>query len=191
MASWSVCLRVCIMNGCEAIRKLLIAHHDGEVGNEERRLVEAHLATCPGCAREADLIREALRRVQGFPVPDPPEGFWEDFGAAVSQRIAAEPPPHPSFWTRVASWLPLWPRLRPVPALAMATALGLLLAIGIVRTYRTPRDVPPVEAFVVSEDLGIAQDLEVLENLDLLQEVEVLERLDLLRRMDGRRPRLS
>ncbi len=180
------------MDGCEAIRELLIAHQEGELEGKECRLVEAHLATCPGCAREADLIQEALRRVQGFPVPDPPEKFWEDFGAAVRRRIAEERPPHPSFWTRVANWLPRWPRLRPVSALAMATALGLLLAIGIVRTYRTPRDVPPVEAFVVSEDLGIAQDLEVLENLDLLQEVEVLERLELLRHMDGaRRPRLS
>ncbi len=180
------------MTQCQSIQERLFAHQEGELVGEERGLVEEHLANCASCSREADLIREALRRVQGFPVPDPPEGFWEEFGAAVRRRIAEERPPRPSPWTRIATWLPQWRLLRPVPVLATATVLGLLLALGIVRTHRTPRDVPPVEAFVVSEDLGIAQDLEVLENLDLLQEVEVLERLDLLRHMDGgRRPRLS
>ncbi len=173
------------MNGCDEIRDRLLSHHEGALGAEERRRVEAHLATCRECAREARLLREVLGRVQALPVPEPPAGFWEEFGAAVRERISAEPPPRPSLSARVAAWIGGLQSLRPVPALAAATALGLLLAIGLVRTQHTPRDLPPVEALAISEDLGIAQNLELLENLDVLEEVEVLERLDLLRRLNG------
>ena len=176
------------MNGCDEIRDRLLSHHEGALGAEERRRVEAHLATCRECAREARLLREVLGRVQALPVPEPPAGFWEEFGAAVRERISAEPPPRPSLLARVAAWiggLQGIVRLRRMPALAAATALGLLLAIGLVRTQQTPRDLPPVEALAISEDLGIAQNLELLENLDVLEEVEILERLDLLRRLNG------
>jgi hypothetical protein len=74
--------------------------------------------------------------------------------------------------------------LRPVPVLATATALGLLLAVGLIRTHRAPPDVPPPEALVIGEDLAIGQNLELLESLDLLEEIEVLERLDLLRHLE-------
>lgn len=180
------------MTGCDDIRGRLLARHEGELATEERRQVEAHLATCEGCTREAGMIREALGRVQAMPVPEPPAGFWEDLEATVRRRIAAEPPPRLAPWARVAAWLGRSLRQRRIPALAAATALGLLLAIGLVRTHRAPRDLPPVEALMVSEDLAIGQNLEVLENLDLLEEVEILERLDLLRQLGGgRRPRLS
>jgi len=41
------------MNGCDEIRDRLLSHHEGALGAEERRRVEAHLATCRECAREA------------------------------------------------------------------------------------------------------------------------------------------
>ena len=180
------------MTGCDEIRNRLPSHHEYALGAEERRRVDAHLATCGECAREARLLREVLGRVQALPVPEPPAGFWEEFGAAVRERIRAEPPPRPSLRARVAAWVSGLQGVRPVPALAAATALGLLLAIGLVRTHQKPRDLPPVEALVLSEDLGIAQNLELLENLDVLEEVEVLERLDLLRRLNSSsRTRLS
>jgi hypothetical protein len=69
--------------------------------------------------------------------------------------------------------------------LAAATALGLMLAIGLRRTQQTSRDLPPVEALVISEDLAIGQNLELLENLDVLEDVEILEQMDLLRRLTG------
>lgn len=174
-----------VMSECETIRDWLLSHHEDALGAEERRRVEAHLAICGECAREARLLREVLGRVQALRVPEPPGEFWEEFGAAVRRRIAAEPPPHPSLSARVAAWIGGLQGMRPVPALAAATALGLLLAIGLVRTQQTRRDLPPVEALAISEDLGIAQNLELLENLDVLEEVEILERLDLLRRLNG------
>ena len=173
------------MSECEAIRDRLLSHHEDELGVEERRRVEGHLATCAACTREARLLREVLGRVRTLPVPEPPARFWEEFGAGVHRRIAVEPAPHPSLWERVAAWIGGLVRLRGTPALAAATALGLVLAIGLLRTHRTPRDLPPVEALVLGEDVAIGQNLELLENLDVLEEVEILERLDLLRRLNG------
>ncbi len=173
------------MSECETIRDRLLSHHEDELGAEERRRVGAHLATCAACAREARRLREMLGRVQALPVPEPPARFWEEFSAGVHRRIAVEPAPRPSLWERAAAWIGGLVRLRGTPALAAATALGLVLAIGLLRTHWTPRDLPPVEALVLSEDVAIGQNLELLENLDVLEEVEILERLDLLRRLTG------
>ncbi len=180
------------MTNCETIRDQLLAHHENELEAGERRLVEAHLSVCPDCAREAGLIREALARVEALPVPEPPVGSWQAFEAAVRRRIAEEAPPRADIWGRLTALFRGIFLLRPVPALAAATALGLLLAVGLIRTERAPREVPPAELLVLNEDLTIGQNLEVLESLDLLEDIEVLERLELLQRLDGgRRPQLS
>ncbi len=180
------------MTDCDTVRDRLLLHHEGDLEAEEGRAVEAHLATCPRCAREARLIREALELVQAVPVPDLPPGSWETFGVTVRRRIAQERAPRPALWRRVVARLGGLPLLQPVPALAAATALGVLLAIGLTRTHRPPRELPPVEVMAISEDLAIGQDLEMLESLELLEEIEVLERLDLLQHLDGvSRPRLS
>jgi len=184
--------REAAVTDCENIRVQLVAHHEGELEAGERRLVEAHLSACPDCARDAGLIREVLARVEALPVPEPPVGSWQAFEAAVRRRIAGEAPHRPGLWGRLTSVLQGLFLLRPVPALAAATALGLLLAVGLVRTQRSPREVPPAEVLVLNEDLAIGQDLEVLESLDFLEDIEVLERLELLQQLDGgRRPRLS
>lgn len=173
------------MTDCDEIRERLLAYHDGELPVEERRAVEAHLLWCADCAREAALIGETLGRVQALPAPEPPEGFWEAFGVEVRQRIARERPPRLPWWVRVAGRLRGLSPLRPVPVLAAATAVGLLLAIGLIHTHRAPRDLPPVEALAIGGDLAIGQNLELLESLDLLEEIEVLEHLDVLRQLDG------
>jgi anti-sigma factor RsiW len=180
------------MTRCDDVLGQWLAHHEAELDLDERVRVEAHFAACARCAQDAVFLREVLDRVQALPVPEPPAGSWEAFGATVGRRIAAERPPRRSPWVRLADWLGGIPSLRPIPALAAATALGLLLAIGLVRSERRPRDLPLVEALAVSEDLALGQELEVLKLLDLLEEVEVLEGLPLLRQLNGgRRPPLG
>ncbi|HYL80311.1 MAG TPA: zf-HC2 domain-containing protein [Candidatus Acidoferrum sp.] len=175
------------MRECGQIRDWLIVQE--ELDAEERRRVETHLAGCPECAREAASLRDLLERVQALPVPEPAAAFWGVFEATVRRRVAEAPAPHPGLWVRATSWLGGSWR---VPALAAATALGLLLAFGLVKSRQPQREVPPVEILAVGEELAIGQNLEVLENLDLFEEIEVVERLDLLQRLDGGgRPRLS
>ena len=180
------------MTDCESARERLLAFHDGELPVEARRAVEAHLLACALCAQEAALIEEALQRVQALAVPEPSAGFWDTFDAEVRQRIAEERPPRLPWWAKVGERFPSLAPLRPLPVLAAAMTLGLLLAIGLLRTQRAPTDLPPLEALAVGEDLAIGQNLELLESLDLLEEIDVLERLDVLRQLEGTgRPRVS
>jgi anti-sigma factor RsiW len=178
------------MSECGQIRDWLIAQE--ELDTDQRRRVETHLAACPSCARDAAGLREILQRIQALPVPEPAAGFWGNFEAVVRLRLAGVPKPRPSLWVRVTGRFGGLGGTWRIPALAAATALGLLVAFGLVKSRQPQRDIPPVEALAVGEDLAIGQDLEVLENLDLFEEFDVLERLDLLRRLDGGgRPRLS
>jgi hypothetical protein len=171
------------MSECGQIRDWLIAPEGLDA--DERRRVETHLAACQGCAREAASLREMLERVQALPVPEPPPGFWGDFQTTVRRRLAGVPAPSCSLWMRVAGRLRGLIGSWRVPALAAATALGLLLAFGLVKSRQPQRDIPPVEVLAVGDDLVLGQNLEVLENLDLFEEFDVLERLDLLQRLDG------
>jgi anti-sigma factor RsiW len=172
------------MIDCESVRERLLAYHDGELPAEEQRVIETHLLSCARCAREAALIGKVLGRVQALSVPEPPSGFWEAFDHELRQRMAGERPPRRPWWLKVAERFGSFVPLRPIPVLATATALGLLLAIGLIRTHRAPHDAPPAEALAVSEDLAIGQNLELLESFDLLEEIDVLERLDVLRQLD-------
>lgn len=46
---------------CEVIRDLLPSYLDGLCSLKSQELVEAHLASCPDCARAAEAMREAVR----------------------------------------------------------------------------------------------------------------------------------
>jgi anti-sigma factor RsiW len=178
------------MSECGQIRDWLIAPEELDAG--QRRLLDTHLAACPSCTREAAGLREILERVQALPVPKLPAGFWGGFEATVRHRLTGVSAPRPSLWMRVTGRLGGLAGSWRIPALATATALGILVAFGLVKSRQPQRDVPPAEVLAVGEDLAIGQDLEVLENLDLFEEFDLLERLDLLQRLDGGgHPRLS
>lgn len=51
---------------------LLSAYLDGELGGEERRAVEDHLAVCPGCRAELDGLRRVIGRLASLERAAPP-----------------------------------------------------------------------------------------------------------------------
>lgn len=177
------------MTSCDDIRDRLVDLIEGELAAGERRRVEAHLARCPDCSREVRALRETLAQLQSAPEPEVPEGFLDGFSAAVQRRIAAERPPRPGHRQRLASWLGDWSSLRPLPAISVAAALGLLLAFGLVRAPRAPQTFSVPEVVAVGwETLSIAQHLEVLEHFDLLEDLELLEQLPRIQAPENGRP---
>lgn len=174
------------MAACEAYQEGLLALAEGELQGGDRARVEAHAGACPACRAELVAIRETLELARGIPVPEPPERFWEEFAAEVGRRVRQEAParqapaPAPSLWERLRDWLPL----RPVPAMALAAAAVLVVALGLLST-RHGRPGPQMVMAPTQEEISLAANLDVLEVLDVLENIEVLENLDLLRRMDG------
>jgi anti-sigma factor RsiW len=164
---------------------------DGTLDAEAERGAAEHLAACPACAAEMAALQATLARAIALLVPEPPPAFWREFEASVRARVVAEPVPRPSPWGRVLGWAAGLPGLQPAPALVAASVLGLMLAIGLVRSERPSPSGPPVEVSMVNQDLAIGRDLDLLQQLDLLEEVEVLERLDLLRSLEDARPRVG
>jgi anti-sigma factor RsiW len=169
------------MESCERIQYRLLDFIEGELADGEFRQIEAHLARCARCGREAAALRATVARVRDLPVSAVPDGLLDGLAAAVQKRIASDPTHRPPFWQRLARWIGGLPGLQPVPAVSAAAALGLLLAIGLGHGPRVPHAPSTGDGVVAAESLSIAQNLDLLEQFDLLEELDVLEQLPLLR----------
>jgi anti-sigma factor RsiW len=177
------------MQGCDRFQDRLVDFIEGELSAGERRSIEDHLGRCAACSRDVGALRETLTQLRGLPEPAVPDGRVAGFAAAVQRRISAEPPPRLELRQRAAAWLGDWSSLRPIPALSAAAALGLLLAIGLVRTPRIAPSAPvPEVVMVAGETLSIAQNLDVLEHFDLLEDLDILEQLSRSQAPENERP---
>lgn len=82
------------MKHCEIYEEWISAFLDGELGREQKRELQAHMAVCPECQRYFDdlvAIHEALTDMDGEEVPAP-EGFTDQVMARVreTRQDAAE-----------------------------------------------------------------------------------------------------
>jgi anti-sigma factor RsiW len=76
---------------CRQVRELLTAYLDDEVTLDERGQLEAHLAKCPVCRHELDLLKEAqesLRHALQSEAAhaDPPPQAWSQFQLALDAQ---------------------------------------------------------------------------------------------------------
>ncbi len=100
---------------------------DGELPPAEAEAVRRHLAACPACRSDADILGRAgalLREaVAAEPAPDP-EVIWQ----AVRARLQAETPVAVPARRRLTppAWL-VWPRVIGWAAAALVLAAGLAL----------------------------------------------------------------
>jgi predicted anti-sigma-YlaC factor YlaD len=71
----------------EEIKKLLALYHEGELNDEEKHLVEKHLAECPECQREADEFHQLEEVLGEMKLKEPSKELWEIYWASVYNRI--------------------------------------------------------------------------------------------------------
>ena len=77
------------MLACDAARDRIAPWIAGEIDQQARRDLEAHLGGCPGCSAEAARIRQALALLETDEAPDPGPLYWSSFGPRLRARIAA------------------------------------------------------------------------------------------------------
>jgi len=70
----------------------LIEYTDGILPPEEAQPVQAHLAGCPACRKEEDVLLVVLSEARA-PLPEPDELFWINFLPEVRGKIALRPEP--------------------------------------------------------------------------------------------------
>ena len=91
----------------------------------------SHLATCDGCRRQLNELRDVMATLQ-VAVPEPSPLFWDHFSVRVSEAIASDARSART-WFGVGRWS--W---------ALAAAVGaVILAIAVSRSPRAPLGMTP------------------------------------------------
>jgi anti-sigma factor RsiW len=74
---------------CAGTRERITAWLSGELGPDDRRVLEDHLSACASCAADAGRLRQALDLLTAGDVPDPGPVYWSSFGRRLRVRIDA------------------------------------------------------------------------------------------------------
>jgi len=140
----------------------LVLFHYGDLDEESRSRVEAHLSGCPACQAE---LAEIGRMLSLFPRNE------IELSTVEIQRFAA----------RVSSRAPRR-RRRAWPALGGALAAAAVLAVALL-TLQPGGEVAP--QVIAHTKVSRVADAEVVRNLDLLQNLDLLENLETLQALEG------
>jgi anti-sigma factor RsiW len=135
----------------------LVAWTDGELAPADARRVEAHVASCAACAREADLLRRTGELVGKLPRVQPSEGFADRVAAAAraESRLEAARAGRPAR-VRFLRW-------------AAASAAVVVAGVGVAWLATRGNDPARLSA---REEEDIARDLLVLAHLSTLESGE-------------------
>ena len=71
----------------QEIKELISSYIDGEVNEEQKRMVESHLKECPECQKEFEEMRK-LEEVMGqMELKKPPRETWQVYWSFVYNRL--------------------------------------------------------------------------------------------------------
>jgi len=130
---------------CRDIQPLLVETLSGTTPPDQRRLVQAHLATCAACRADAASIERTAGLLRRAPEAHLREDLWAGFMTALEARLAADQH-RPG--ARVRHWLrrPLHAWATGAAAAALVIALGT--ALGVPGRPRAAADRTPDDAAV-------------------------------------------
>jgi anti-sigma factor RsiW len=146
---------------CRKAEKWLLRSIDGRLDDTLRRELEAHIASCPACARAAAEYRDMFGLLRNRVSEEPLPRFWERLQPGLAEERRSFP-------------LVIWERwcLRAIPAfvgLAVVLGAGLVLFAPPARTQLTQtellfRDQNPVTeaGTLFAEGRGESRHMELL-----------------------------
>ena len=109
---------------CDRIQYLLVGLREGTISQEERELVERHVATCVRCTNDFNLIDEAFESLRNVEDEDVPTHYFTNLLPRIHQRLEQRPE-HASGFA-----MPLWVQrfLAPISAGAvLASMIGMYI----------------------------------------------------------------
>jgi hypothetical protein len=167
------------MMDCKKIKKDLVAFLYGELREDERELIKAHLDSCPGCKKDLQQLKEVTKGADSLQ-EDMEKAMasvdWEELPSRITETVFARKAP-----LRRQSWLAgiprffFQPKLRPVyAALLIGVLLGSFITLMVIRAP-LPREGETGE-FLVSQDFLENVELEMArrETLSYLEESQYL-----------------
>lgn len=166
---------------CEEIREELVAYHDGELAEQDRKPVLAHLSTCPACTQEAASLARvgqlfsSLERVT--PSPDFATNFWQRLEQEKHAQPARRPEPRfVRWWRDLRESMTNW---HLTPALVGVASLLIFFAALAQKPDRTaPAKEPDVPAAVL-EQIDFFVNYKLISDLDRLTQFEEIAAIDL------------
>jgi hypothetical protein len=111
---------------CQELEPLIGELVDGTLDGAPRHALEAHLTTCPTCARLVEELLVVRRAARGLPPLAPPPGAWTRIADTIARERAAAQPSH------------AWRRLM----LPLAAAAVLVLAVTAALFVKRPSPAP-------------------------------------------------
>jgi predicted anti-sigma-YlaC factor YlaD len=143
----------------------LVPYLRGQLPPAERERVERHLAECPDCRQDTELLRELLEQVARS-IGRPPDVTWAHYRAELREKLEARR-------ARRAWWS------LPVPMALSASVVGVLLLLAVWTGYQMTGGEPfTPEQVSLGSELGLLQEYQVVEQLDLLEDLDVIRNLD-------------
>ena len=187
------------MTTCNAVKEELVAYRDGELLEQDRERVAAHLLTCAECAREeaqlaqVEYLFSKMERIT--PSPDFAATFWKRLEQEQAPVHVVEPNKPPVLEPRLVQW---WRGLRErftswqiAPMLA-ATASVLVLFSYLLISPRTPivtsqpaksksvaTKAPEAAPTGLTEKLNFFLHYPIIADLDRLSHFEEITAVDL------------
>ena len=112
------------MNHCQDIHEMMVEALYDDLDGERRAEFDAHLQTCPDCARLYQEMVETLRLMSARETAEPDEAFWIGYSERLAERLESQQRRHQAtLRTRRHTW-------HPHPALRVG-AIAALLLVGI------------------------------------------------------------
>jgi hypothetical protein len=133
----------------ERIEELLSAYLEGELAEDEKAEVEAHLAGCAECAGLAALMRETLAAAAAFPEVEPSPELLAGLYAIPETKKARKP-----FFRPVFDWL-----ARPALQPAYAAATGVLIVLSFVLFHPEGRGIRKAIDVQLHRGIGTVEKL--------------------------------
>jgi predicted anti-sigma-YlaC factor YlaD len=71
----------------EKLKELISSYLDGELDEDQRRLVEEHIEECPECRREHGEMAKFEEVMRKMTLKQPPKEAWEVYSESVYNRV--------------------------------------------------------------------------------------------------------